>query len=162
MSQSRSNDVPAALFAHWEVERWRAEAERLAGENAALRARVGELEGQVAALMERVATLSRLAFGKSSEKKPKRAGSEPSEGEQTADDSDATRRRGQRPGSAGHGRRDYSHLPTTEVLHDVPAAERSCPRCGAGYVPFGEERCEQLQCCWWKTTRSTRAWPKPC
>ena len=144
MSQSRSNDEPVALFAHWGVERWRAEAERLGLEDAALRARVGELEGQVAALMDRVATLSRLAFGKSSEKKPKRAGSEPSEGEKTADDSDATRRRGQRPGSAGHGRRDYSHLPTTEVLHDVPAPERACPRCGAGYVPFGEECCEQL------------------
>jgi hypothetical protein len=63
MSQSRSNDEPVALFAHWGVERWRAEAERLGLEDAALRARVGELEGQVAALMERVATLSRLALG---------------------------------------------------------------------------------------------------
>lgn len=143
MSQPRSNDEPAA-FAHWEVERWRAEAERLAVENAALRARVGELEAQVAALMEQVATLSRLAFGKSSEKTPKPAGSQPSEGAKSAEDSGQARRRGQRPGSAGHGRRDYSHLPTTEVVHDVAAAERVCSRCGAGYAPFGEERCEQL------------------
>src|SRR5665811_2260881 len=112
MSRSRSNDEPAALFAQPEVERWRGEAQRLGQENAALRARVGELEGQVAALMEKVATLSRLAFGKSSEKKPQRAGSEPGEGAKTVDDSDAARRRGQRPGSGGHGRRNDPHRPT--------------------------------------------------
>jgi hypothetical protein len=90
MSQSRSEDEPAALLAYQEAVRWRAEAEQwkaeaerlgvenvaLRAENVELRARVGELEGEVAALMEKVATLSRLAFGKSSENKPKRAGSD--------------------------------------------------------------------------------------
>ncbi|MGH8917944.1 MAG: IS66 family transposase, partial [Actinomycetes bacterium] len=54
------------------------------------------------------------------------------------------RRRGQQPGSPGHGRRDYSHLPTEEQVHDIPEPERVCPRCGAGYERFGEERGEQV------------------
>lgn len=139
---------------------WRAEVERLAvqnaalaAENAGLGARVGELEAQVVALAEKVATLARLAFGKSSEKSSpnndsrKDSGPDPAgggAGGENAGEGSAGRKRGQRPGSRGHGRRDYSHLPTREEIHDVPAGERVCPRCGAGYAPFGEECCEQI------------------
>ena len=45
---------------------------------------------------------------------------------------------------AGHGRRDYSHLRTCEEVHDVPEEQRWCPCCGAGYVRFGQESCEQI------------------
>src|SRR5829696_4503359 len=51
-----------------EARRWQARAERSEAEAAQLRERVVELEGQVGALFEKVAELSRLAFGKSSEK----------------------------------------------------------------------------------------------
>jgi hypothetical protein len=51
-----------------EARRWQARAERSEAEAAQLRERVVELEGQVGALFEKVAKLSRLAFGKSSEK----------------------------------------------------------------------------------------------
>lgn len=139
-----------AVYWRGEAERWRAEAERH-------RVRVAELEGQVAALVEKVATLARMLFGKRSEKtkKPDSAG----EGEGSSNDGDGgpggdggdgdgpgpgRRRRGQRPGSRGHGRRDYSHLHTEERVYDVPEAERVCPQCGAGYVPFAEERSEQI------------------
>ncbi|MGH9068774.1 MAG: hypothetical protein ACRD0J_14985 [Acidimicrobiales bacterium] len=63
---------------------WRAEAARLAAENAELRTtnarqqrRIADLEGQVAALSAKVAKLAKLAFGDSSEKKkaPAKAGS---------------------------------------------------------------------------------------
>src|SRR5687768_12355262 len=122
---------------------WRGEAERLAAENTVLRARVAELEGQVAALSEKVATLTRLVFGASSEKKEKGKPAEPE-----PDDADggggSGRRRGQQPGSRGHGRRDYSDLETVEEIHDVPEGDRFCPHCGAAYVPFGEECCEQI------------------
>ncbi|MGI9004263.1 MAG: hypothetical protein ACR2GH_21870, partial [Pseudonocardia sp.] len=153
-----------------DVAWWRAEAERLAGVNAVLRARVVELEGQVGALGEKVATLARLAFGPSSEK-TKRAAREdpagedpdgddpaggeddpaggeddPAGGDPTGEDPEGGRpkRRGQRRGSRGHGRRDYSHLRTREQVHDLPAGERVCPCCGAGYAPFGQETCEQV------------------
>lgn len=134
------------------VEFWRAEAERLAADNVVLQARVVDLEGQVGALAERVSVLARLVFGTSSEKAAKRApggdGPGGSLGEDSAGDDTAggqpKRGRGQQRGSAGHGRRDYSHLPTREEIHDVPEGERVCPCCGAGYAPFGEETCEQI------------------
>ena len=135
-----------------EARRWRVQAERSGAEAAQLRDRVVELEGQVGALTEKVAELARLAFGKS-EKTSARARAEQTAGEggpdgagagQQVGDLSAGRGRGQRKGSRGHGRRDYSHLPTREEIRDVPAGERVCPRCGADYVPFGEECCELI------------------
>ncbi|HEX6359584.1 IS66 family transposase, partial [Actinophytocola sp.] len=136
-----------------EAQRWRARAERSEAEAAQLRARVVELEGQVGALAEKVAELTRLAFGKSSEKQSAKKPVGRVEGEGGPDGPDSAeqgggrasgRGRGQQKGSRGHGRRDYSHLPTEEHVRDVPQAERVCPRCGAGYVPFGEECCELI------------------
>jgi transposase len=139
-----------------EAQRWRAkaeqlvgyrvEAERLAADNLVSQARVTELEVQLDALAERVSVLTRLAFGTSSEKAAKRAptgdapvgaGGDPPAGS-------AKRGRGQQRGSRGHGRRDYSHLPTREEIHDVAEGERVCLCCGADYAPFGEQTCEQI------------------
>ncbi len=155
-------DLGAGDIGFWRAEaaRWRAEAElladrgaeaeRLAADNAGLQARVMELEGQVGALAEKVSVLAKLAFGKSSEKKPARqapgddgAGGAGGAGEEGVG-APEKRGRGQRKGSRGHGRRDYSHLPTREEVHDVAEADRVCPRCGAGYAPFGDECCEQI------------------
>src|SRR6476661_9503858 len=136
-----------------EARRWRAQAERSGAEAAQLRDRVVELEGQVGALTEKVAELARLAFGKSTEKTSARQTAEQTAGEGGSDgagagqqvgDLPAGRGRGQRKGSRGHGRRDYSHLSTEEQVRDVPEAERVCPRCGGDYVPFGEECCELI------------------
>jgi len=120
-----------------EAARWQTEAERLAAENAVLRA-------QVAALSEKVATFAKMLFGTSSEKNkrvepPERSAS----GENTAEGT-LRRPRGQQPGSKGHGRRDRSGLSTKEVVHDVPEGERVCPLCGAAYTGFGEECSEQI------------------
>lgn len=127
-----------------EVERWRAEA----AEAERLRAQVAELKGQVTALAERVSTLAGLLFGTSSEKSQDSArtgaSASPSQPESGPGPDGQRRRRGQQPGSRGHGRRDYTHLPTEERVADVPEAERVCPRCGAEYAPFGEECCEQI------------------
>lgn len=130
-----------AEYWHGEAERWCGDAERLAEENATLRARVAELEGQVAALSEKVATLAKLVFGASSEQqKPAKSAADGADRGEYSE----RRRRGQQPGSRGHGRRDYSGLETVEEVHDVPADERVCPDCGAAYVPFGEECSEQI------------------
>jgi hypothetical protein len=51
-----------------ETALWRAGAERLAGENEVLQARLLELEAQMAVLSEKVAALAKLAFGEKSEK----------------------------------------------------------------------------------------------
>jgi transposase len=139
-----------------EAARWRAEGQRLAAEDVVLRAQIADLQGQVGALTEKVSVLAKLAFGTSSEKakrSPAGASSDDaagvsSSGGGTGGDDPASARakrgRGQRRGARGHGRRDYSHLPTEEEIHDVPEAQRACPSCGAGYVRFGEECCEQI------------------
>ena len=127
-----------------EAERWRAEAQRQTADNGVLRARVADLEGQVGALTEKVAVLARMAFGTSSEKAAWPApGVDAATGGDVAGGSER-RGRGQRTGARGHGRRDYSHLPTREEIHDVAERERVCPRCGAGYARFAEECCEQI------------------
>jgi transposase len=97
-------------------------------------------------LSEKVATLAKLAFGEKSERskaKKVHAGGAPSD-EATVAGSTERRRRGQQPGSPGHGRRDYSRLETEEEVHDVGVEERCCPECGAQYAPFGEETSEQI------------------
>lgn len=148
------SDLGAGDVEFWRAEaaRWRAEAElladrgeRLAADNVGLQARVVELEGQVGALAEKVSVLAKLAFGKSSEKKPaKQTAGDDGVGEGQVGAAAQKRGRGQRKGSRGHGRRDYSHLRTREEVHDVAEEQRWCPGCGAGYVRFGEESCEQL------------------
>ncbi len=119
-----------------------------------LRAQIVELEGQVGVLTEKVSTLARLVFGTSSEKTAKRKQTPeqaPGQDDPAGDPAGGLdkARRGQRKGSRGHGRRDYSHLPTREEIHDVPEGERVCPCRGAGYAPFGEETCEQID---WQVT----------
>jgi transposase len=52
--------------------------------------------------------------------------------------------RGQRRGSRGHGRRDYSHLPARHETHEVAESKRLCPTCLAPYARLGEEVSQQL------------------
>jgi transposase len=54
------------------------------------------------------------------------------------------RKRGQQRGARGHGRGDYLNLSTEEQVHDLPPMQRACPRCGAEYAHFRDERCEQV------------------
>ena len=53
------------------------------------------------------------------------------------------RRRGQQPGRPAPRRRRYDHLEIEEVPHDLEELPR-CPDCDKLYVPFGEERCEEI------------------
>ena len=158
---------------------WRSRTEELAAENARLTAEIATLAGtvaaqrdQITALKERVVTLSRMLFGTSSEKsgpgQPERdAGGDRPAGE---DDSAGSgrglgrRRRGQRPGSAGHGRRRHEHLETEEHVHDLPEGERRCPRCGRAYEPLGEDVSEQVS--WrvrvWRVVHRRRKYARSC
>jgi len=84
----------------------------------------GELEqarGQTRALQDKL-------FGRKSEK------SVPSDRSNDLSDPEAVtapaKRRGAQPGHAGHGRRDYSHLPVKEEFLPLPAAMLACPICG--------------------------------
>ncbi|MDA8064449.1 MAG: transposase [Thermaerobacter sp.] len=98
-----------------------------------LKAKVQELEAQVEALKARVCQLQRLLYGRKSEREKEEA-AEAGEPEQPVG-----RRRGQQPGSPGHGRRRQLNLPTEEVIHDLPEGQRRCPSCGLAYEPTSLE-----------------------
>ena len=55
------------------------------------------------------------------------------------------RPRGQQPGSQGHGRKSYDHLPTQVEVCDLPEDQRSCPRCGRPYAYSGSEDSETVE-----------------
>lgn len=127
-----------------DVAYWRTRAERAEGQ-------VAELDVRVAELSEQVAVLSRMLFGRSSEKTgpvPDRGADagEPDRPDARGSDDrgEPERKRGQRPGSKGHGRRDYSHLDTREEIHDVPAGQRVCACCGVEFEFLGSETSEQV------------------
>ncbi len=42
----------------------------------------------------------------------------------------SVKKRGAQPGHAGHGRRDYSHLPVQEEFAPLPEESLACPHCG--------------------------------
>ncbi|MFZ0160559.1 MAG: IS66 family transposase, partial [Kineosporiaceae bacterium] len=120
-----------------EVTSWRERAERA--------------EARVEELAEQVAVLSRMLFGRSSEKAGAGAdcGDAAQDGDEQVDDGDGDGeqdrpKRGQRPGSTGHGRRDYSHLDSREEIHDVPPDQRVCPDCGRAFDALGSEGSEQI------------------
>jgi hypothetical protein len=119
----------AAIDDATEVAYWRDRAERA-------EERLVEMEVRISELGEQVAVLSRILFGRSSERTGPGpgAGGDPREDVEDPQARDAQGlgdrgRRGQRPGSKGHGRRDYSGLENREEIHDVPVGQRVCPEC---------------------------------
>ena len=121
-----------------EVAYWRERAQRAEAGLAQANQRIEELS-------EQVAVLSRMLFGRSSEKARSTPG--PDDAAARPDGREANHRpvrRGQRWGSTGHGRRDYSHLETREEIHDLPAEQRSCPACGIPLEPLDAQTSEQI------------------
>ncbi|MGH3184894.1 MAG: IS66 family transposase, partial [Streptosporangiaceae bacterium] len=109
-------------------------------ENAELRAQVAELLAQVAQLLERdaereellaqLSVLQKIVFGRKSEK----AQPEPGDG---GDGKPAGKKSVRRGPGARAGRRDYSHLPRTEVIWDFPGGGYCCPQCGEPFTLLG-------------------------
>jgi hypothetical protein len=61
-------------------------------------------------------------------------------------DGEPKRSRGHQPGSPGHGRRDYSHLPVQEEI--IKLDEAVCPHCGCPYqedIFLGPEDSELIE-----------------
>src|SRR5438445_2300126 len=106
----------------WQAHYWRAQHERLVEREAALKA-------EVAALQATIRDLTQRLYGAKSEKsaRPDNAGeSKPA----------SPRKRGQQPGSTGHGRSDRAALPVVTEVHDVSETAKHCPACGAAFVLF--------------------------
>ncbi|MFH0980024.1 MAG: IS66 family transposase [Planctomycetota bacterium] len=89
--------------------------------NEQLTEELSQAQGQIRTLQDKL-------FGRQSEK--------PARADRSNDLSDAVessvpcRKRGAQPGHAGHGRRDYSHLPVEEEFVPLPAEALACPICG--------------------------------
>jgi transposase len=106
----------------WEANYWRAQHARLVEREAALKADVEALQATIRDLTQRL-------YGATSEKSacPDRAGESKLA---------SPRKRGQQPGSTGHGRSDRTALPVVTEVHDVREAEKHCPVCGEAFRPF--------------------------
>jgi transposase len=146
---------------------------RLEAQNITLAGTVAAQQEQITALRQRVVTLSRMLFGKSSEKSdPGKPGADHGDGPAGGggDCPAGTgrpaggRRRGQRPGSRGHGRRRHERLDTGEQIHDIPEGQRRCPRCGQVYEQFREDVSEQVS--WrvrvWRVVHRQRKYARSC
>ena len=90
--------------------------------------RVEHLKDELEQSRGRVRALQDALFGRKSEKSARSdRGNELFDPEEVAT---AAKKRGARQGQAGHGRRDYSHLPVQEEFVALPAASLACPICG--------------------------------
>ncbi|MGH9063676.1 MAG: IS66 family transposase, partial [Acidimicrobiales bacterium] len=108
-------------------------------------ARIETLEGENEALRAKVAALAEMAFrgseGKGSSKPdPDDDEEQAGQGEGEADtegagpgEPDDPRRRGQRRGGPGHGRRRYEDLKKKVVIHELDEDQRRCRTCGRPY-----------------------------
>jgi transposase len=162
------DDVAEATY--WRERAVRAEARAEQSEERAVRAeeravraeaRVAEALERVSELTEQVAVLGRIVFGRSSEKAGSAAGREEETpggcgdgdeggsagghpGERAEGAGGGRGKRGQRPGSVGHGRRDYSHVETREEIIDVPEGERVCGGCQRPFEVLDTQTSEQV------------------
>src|ERR671924_414554 len=100
----------------WQAHYWRAQYEQLVEREAALKA-------EVAAQPATIRDLTQRLYGTKSEKATSlnKAGAPPHV---------SPRKRGQQPGSPGHGRRDRTTLPVVVEVRDLSTVEKRCPRCG--------------------------------
>lgn len=106
----------------WKANYWQALYERLLKREAALKAKVATQEAIIRDLKQRL-------YGKKSEQ----SASPESVGESKPS---SARKRGQQPGSQGHGRSDRSALPVVTEVYDLSDEAKHCPACGKAFLPF--------------------------
>jgi regulator of replication initiation timing len=124
-----------------------AEVEQLRGENRQLQARLFGQKSERSSCRDftsRGRRESRCPFGQKSEHSSCRDRSNHLDGEHE-DAASGPRKRGQRVGQPGPGRRDYNLMPVVEELLELPVEERTCAWCGATFAPSGTEDSEQLE-----------------
>ncbi len=158
--ETRRTEIGLRQEAHY----WRALHARAAEREGAWKERAGQLErivrdqaAQIAeltreneALKARVVWLEQQVFGRKSEQ-TQDAAPETHDGDAKVPESppsstEERRKRGKQPGAKGYGRKRRHHLPTEEVVHDLPEGMRCCPKCGKPFVVFsGTEDSEEIE-----------------
>jgi transposase len=103
-------------------------------------ARLRQLQDQVDHLEALLRQREQQLFGRKSEASSSATPlpTLPSQASPTSESSGPAKRRprGQQPNSKGHQRRDYSHLPATDEVLDLPEDQRKCSSCGLSFAPF--------------------------
>jgi transposase len=141
-----------------EVLELRQQVDELRRENAGLRQQAGywramharavqraeQLEAEVEQRRGENRTLQDQLFGRKSETASSQDRSNRLPGEDDGAPSTPPKR-GQRKDRPGPTRRDYSHLPVVEELHELPPEQRVCPQCGAALAPSNTEDSEQIE-----------------
>lgn len=106
-----------------------------------LKSREIELLSEVDELKAKLRKRERELFGRKSEKPTAVSEKNPS-----ASQVEPKKKRGQQFGSSGHGRRNYSHLPTTEEIVSLAEDHARCVCCGMPYQELsGGETSEILE-----------------
>jgi hypothetical protein len=105
---------------------WRAQHQRAVQREADLAEQILHLQGQIRELERRL--YGRKSETSSATKPPVNPNGPPNH-------NGKPRKRGQQPGSKGHGRRNHDHLPTTDEPCVLPTDQQRCSCCGE---PFEE------------------------
>lgn len=131
------------------LARWREGLHRRAKEREALlkedlaeaRREIRHLRQENEDLRAKVSLRDKLLFAPSTEKE-----APPDQGLPARSESGPRRRRGQQPGSKGHGRRSNTQLPEVVEELDLTDGEKRCAHCGKPFGPFPkDEDSEQVE-----------------
>ena len=115
----------------------------LTGENARLRECLAQRGAELEQMTAELAVLKRMVFGRSSEKSGEPAAGQGDGGPGGAG-RDGAPGMPRKRGRAGNSRRDYSHLPRSEVSWDFEDGPYCCPRCGRPFAVLGDHVIGQL------------------
>src|SRR3990167_5322797 len=108
-----------------------------------LKTRENELINENEELKAKLRKREQQLFGRKSEKNTSTPEKNPNT---TTEPAKLKKKRGQQPGSKGHGRRDYTDLPTTEEVVSLSAESARCPCCNLPYKELhGYETSEILE-----------------
>ena len=149
--KAQSQELQRTLSKH------EASLEQFRQELAKQAATLAEKDGQIEALKARIVWLTQRLFGRSTEQtgpaSPDASVSGPNPPETSAQDPPPSveapavpkRKRGQQQGAKGHGRRRRGSLPRVDTTHDLPPAQRGCPKCGKPLAAAGTEDSEEIE-----------------
>lgn len=140
---------------------WRAQHARIVKREAALKAKVQELDEtlrhrdatikqlkqQIEALKAKLIWFKQQVFGRKTEQTQCKSSDNKSNISNSCESSSEERRnRGQQRGTKGHGRRRHPNLPCIIQPHNLPAEICCCPKCGKPFDVFpGTEDSEEIE-----------------
>lgn len=131
---------------------WKAKAQQLEQVVRRQQAQITVLTQKLEEALARVAWLEGQVFGRKSEQCPQPVpcpcGSTPAlaDDADASDESEVRRKRGKQLGAKGYGRKRRANLPAEDVVHDLPAEQRRCPRCGKPFEVFpGTEDSDEIE-----------------